>query len=330
MSSADEIQVEDLCSEKKFFNQVPNIIYRMGLGCHIIAYYGLLKSVAGDRGSCFMTQKTIAERLGCSERQVRKMNAFMAKPFEILGGKPLIRVSKQKSSDGGCKPNLVQIVDIWVENVMVLNSKIYIPLTPMPIEKKKIKEKNGAAPDSAPPAPDSAPPAPGATKEEPSYKNPVKKMYFKDLGPETLALDKSNSKTLDVTRRWGLTEEQSEVFYFLKSCNIDAEDKKLCYWAKKYSLQRLMDVFNESKANKAKSLRKYMSKLLDGESKVPNANAHMNKEFLREYLKVNPWPGAKIFKEYVKLPIGEDYLDLSFHLASYVFIEALTEKHINI
>ena len=329
MSDDSEIQVEDLCTEKKFFSQIPNIIHKMGLGPYVVSYYCLLKSIAGDKNTCFMSQKNLSRMLGCSDRQIRLMNDFMSRPFEILGGKPLIKVTQRKDENGENLPNLVQVVDIWVENILVLKDKKTIPQTPMPKKERDIKKNISAEYSSTPVEYSSTPAEPGSYKEEPKYNTTVKKSYIKDLGQETKAFDKSNNKNLDASRRWGLTEEQKETFEALKSLNIDAEDKKLCFWAKTYTLKRLLEVYNESKHHKAQSLRKYMSSLLEGNKQVPNANSEANKQFAIDFIKQNPWPKAKIYKKYLKYPLGNDFGEIDFNMDSQDFIYRLMEKHEN-
>lgn len=139
--SDQEIQVEDLSTEKKFFTQIPNIIIRMGLGPYALSYYLVLKSIAGDK-TCFMKAKNLAELVGCSTRQLRRLNAILSKPFEALNGKPLIKISYRKDSNGESQPNVIQIVDIWVENIDALRSDKPIAKTKIPKQKTKTKEKN--------------------------------------------------------------------------------------------------------------------------------------------------------------------------------------------
>lgn len=329
MSDDSEIQVEDLCTEKKFFSQIPNIIHKMGLGPYVVSYYCLLKSIAGDKNTCFMSQKNLSRMLGCSDRQIRLMNDFMSRPFEILGGKPLIKVTQRKDENGENLPNLVQVVDIWVENILVLKDKKTIPQTPMPKKERDIKKNISAEYSSTPAEYSSTPAEPGSYKEEPKYNTTVKKSYIKDLGQETKAFDKSNNKNLDAPRRWGLTEEQTEIFEALKSLNIDAEDSKLCFWAKTYTLKRLLEVYNESKYYKPDSFRKYMSKLLEENKSVPNSNAQANKDFANEFMKSNKWHGPKIYKKYIKIPYGNDYLEIDFNMKSEDFINRLIDKFQN-
>lgn len=326
MSPNSEIQVEDLCSEKKYFSQIPNIIHKMGLGPYVVAYYCLLKSIAGDRNTCFMSQKNIASTLRCSTRQVGLMNKFMSKPFEILGNKPLIKITQQIEENGLNKPNLIQVVDIWIENIQVLNNKNPVPHSSMPPQKKNIKKNNTPASDAGGHASDAGGHASGADKEEPINNNPVIKMYFKDLGLKTEALDKSNGENLDVAIRWKLSEDQKDIFMWLKSLSIDAEDKKLAFWAKKYSLKRLTEVYHEAKSYKPRSMRMYMSKLLDNNKAVPNANAEMNREFADDFFKANEIKNVTTYKKYLKIPNGMDFIEINFDMNCNDFIITLMEK----
>lgn len=333
MSDDQEIHVEDLCTEKKYFSQIPNIIHRMGLGCYVVAYYCLLKSIAGDSGHCFTGQKKLAKSLGCSDRHIRKMNAFMSKPFEILGGKPLIKITYRKNEDGEPIPNLIHVTDIWLENVMVLNEKKPIPQTSMSNEEPKIKKSNVAERSSTPSEPYSPPPDPSSYKEEPFKKTPSKKKDIRDLGDETEIVYKFKKGNLDAKRRWKLTDQEVETFLSIQALGITdkkgmpLEQGKLAFWAKNFTLDRILDVYNESKSYKPDCMKSYMSSLLDKKSKVPNANAESNREFLNEYLVSNPWYGVKIFKRYMKYPIGKDHGEIDLNMNPMDFISRLIEKH---
>lgn len=123
MSEDQEIQIEDLSTEKAYFTMIPNIVLKMGLTPYELAYYIILKSIAGEARACFMSQKKIADLVGCSTRQLRKMNQILSSPFEILENKPLIKITYRKNELNGNMPNLIQIVDIWGVNMHVLQSK---------------------------------------------------------------------------------------------------------------------------------------------------------------------------------------------------------------
>lgn len=144
---------------------------------------------------------------------------------------------------------------------------------------------------------------------------------------KTSASHKFDSETLDVQRRWKMTDEQMATFDWLKSKNIDAADEKLTYWAKHYTLRRLIDVYNESVHNGAKSLRKYMGKLLDGNKVVHNSRIESNAEFARDYAKSNSWSALEVHKKYVTFPMGRDTQELSLDMEPIEFAMQLMAKH---
>lgn len=145
----------------------------------------------------------------------------------------------------------------------------------------------------------------------------------------TLAVHKDEEKTLVLSKRWGLNEDQVESFRFLKSCDIDAEDKNLCYWAKNYPLRRLIDVFNEAKHNKARSLKNYMGKLLDEKKVVFNSRIEANSSFAKDFVKQHGWYGPKLYQKYMKIPVGNDFVEIDFDMESKDFIARLLEKYEN-
>lgn len=133
----------------------------------------------------------------------------------------------------------------------------------------------------------------------------------------------------DPVKRWRLTQEQADAFNWLKLKQIDAEDGKLAYWAKNYSLERISDVYNEAKKNKAKSMNRYMSKIFDNNSPVQNARIMANYEFAKDFAKANGWHSLKILKRYVKFPMGRATDEISLDMDSMEFINRLIEKFEN-
>lgn len=154
-----------------------------------------------------------------------------------------------------------------------------------------------------------------------------------DLGLGTLACDKNhgeNKETLEISKRWKLTEEQLDAFNWLIDKNIDAEDKKLAFWAKTYPLQRLIDVYNESMHNGARSLRKYMSNILDGNKPVLNAQIQANAEFAQDFAKINGWGSLKICKKYVTFYVGKSKQEINLDMEPKYFVERLIQKYENV
>jgi len=150
--------------------------------------------------------------------------------------------------------------------------------------------------------------------------------YYKDLGHETLACFAKKEKTLDVQKRWKLTDYQFDSFNWLKSQNIDADDKKLCFWAKSYTLQRLIDVYNESIHNKARSLRMYMGKLLEENKVVFNSNIQANIQFAKDFSIENGWASFRILKKYVTFQIGSNKQDIDLNFDPPIFMQLLFDS----
>jgi len=151
--------------------------------------------------------------------------------------------------------------------------------------------------------------------------------YSKDLGLETEACDLDRLETLDVSKRWKLNDDQRDAFEWLKAQSIDAEDKKLAFWAKTYPLQRLIDVYNESKHNGARSFRTYMSKLLDENKPVLNANIEANSQFAKDFAQSNGWGGLKIWKKYITFYVGKSKQEIDLDIPPLRFAERLMQKH---
>src|SRR5271163_3228543 len=91
-----KVEVEDESSDRSFFAMIPGILRKMHLGSYAVNYYFILKSIAGEGGKCYMTQKNLAREVGCSIRQIQKINENLSQPFEILNEKPLIKIIPQK------------------------------------------------------------------------------------------------------------------------------------------------------------------------------------------------------------------------------------------
>jgi hypothetical protein len=163
----------------------------------------------------------------------------------------------------------------------------------------------------------------------PKSKPSSKPSSIKDQGQETKAIKKERGKTLDPARRWKLTDEQKEAYSLIESLGTDADDGKIAFWVKTYSVKRIMDAYNESKGYKPNSMSQYMSKLLDENRVLPNANANANREFAKDFMKMNKWHGPKIHKTYVKIPIGADYAEVSLNMEPADFVHRLMEKFDN-
>lgn len=142
---------------------------------------------------------------------------------------------------------------------------------------------------------------------------------------ETLPLFASKGKTLDIAKRFKLTDSQIEAFEYLKGKKIDSDDETLCYWAKSFSLERLIDVYEETKiqGDKVKSIGKYMRKLLKCNANVSKSHAIANKEFAEFYIQMHKIGNMKILKKYVKIYSGASIIELEFTMPKDDFQRSL-------
>lgn len=159
-----------------------------------------------------------------------------------------------------------------------------------------------------------------------------------DLGKEETSAfhqDEERPRKCTLQKRWKLTDEQNESFMAIQGLVITDDkgevikEKKLAFWIKNYPLQRILDVYNEAKYYKAKSMIAYMSKMLDENSPVTNATAQANAEFAIDFMKAQNWHTPKLMKKYIKIPIGNDIIDLNLNLNTESFIDTLTKMHDN-
>src|SRR5271155_5242067 len=90
--------------------ELPNMIYDLGLDVYEIAVYGLLKRVAGDRGTCFKSNTSICKQLGiCIPKFIEVKKS--------LSEKALIEIVKRHHENGSPMPDLIKIMNIWPQNM---------------------------------------------------------------------------------------------------------------------------------------------------------------------------------------------------------------------
>lgn len=146
---------------------------------------------------------------------------------------------------------------------------------------------------------------------------------------ETLASSLQKGKTLDASRRWRLTPEQLEAFNFLDGDHIDTDEGTKAHWSKTYSLQRIIDVYEEAKAANPNSLGAYMQKLLKIGANVSKAHAAQNLEYAKYFKDKTGWQQLEIMKKYVKLPCGDGKMELDFNMPPEDFQRTLMNKYAN-
>lgn len=127
-------------------------------------------------------------------------------------------------------------------------------------------------------------------------------------------------------KNFKLTEEQAEVYTWLKEQELNTDDDTLNYWARKYPAHRLKEVVNFGHARRASgqhipNLGGWVHKLLMNGLAVVNDECKNNREFAEEFARAHKWSDLKIYEKYVRDEVTGD--DLPLTMASEAFIRAL-------
>lgn len=98
--------------DHRFFTMLPNIVDDLPISAFAFRLYAHLRRVAGARGVCWQSSRTLAAKTGMALGMVTKSKRELAKPFPQLGGLPLITITPQP--DGR---HLIRLTDIWQQNI---------------------------------------------------------------------------------------------------------------------------------------------------------------------------------------------------------------------
>lgn len=341
---------EDL-PDHHFRTELPNIIFELNLSPEEFKVYAVLKRIAGDRGACWMSQKKLSEMCGIGITKLKECMESLASPNIHIGDKrdenekrhihskiSLITITRRKKLDGGDDTNLIRIVPIWRLNGDYFRAEPTTDrVTPdeKPYDKKYCKEGGGRHAMGG-----------GSPRD---YKQDLNKEDLnkdnvsrhggnvdnpkpKKTSPspkKTMPSSVKKQETLDASRRWKLTPDQLDTFNFLDSCDIDTDHGTKAYWAKKYSLERIIEVYEESKASNPRSMAAYMQKLLKSGAIVAKGHAAANKEFAEDLKRNTGWQQLEIMKKYVKVPCGNGTIELDFNMQPTDFAKTLMNKHTN-
>jgi hypothetical protein len=152
----------------------------------------------------------------------------------------------------------------------------------------------------------------------------------KDNVKETMPLSKDCLKTVDLSKRFKLTLEQSETLSWLQHQNIDTSGGTLAYWCRNYSLSRLIAVYNEAKSKAKKSIGAYMNKLLKSEAILATASSKANKEYAQNFLVEFEWGMLEILEKYAKISHSNGYEEeIPYNMNSSDFQNKLYNVFIN-
>lgn len=183
-----------------YFTIIPNIIYSLGLDVYELAVYSLMKRVAGEKGSCFMSVEQMAKTLKCSTRQIQNVKRSLSRPFNLLDGLSLITITRRKRENGSDSTDHVMIADIWGINMRELSTK-----------KTENSQEKGGCTTCTPPV----------HHMHPHKKNNFKKNIKQQQGTKTPPMEKTLKKSA--------AAEAVVVFKCLEKIEIPQNEKeKLC------------------------------------------------------------------------------------------------------
>lgn len=111
-----QYQTKDNSALHHYRTEIPNIIFDLNLDVYAFKLYCCLKQVAGDHSTCFQSNNTLAEKIGCAIPKLIESKL-------CLQQKGLITITKRKNENGSLMPDLIEIVDIWPENMRTMLKK---------------------------------------------------------------------------------------------------------------------------------------------------------------------------------------------------------------
>jgi len=155
------------CVQQNFRNhhhrtELANIISQLNLSPNEVAVYFILKKIAGDNGSCYMSCQKIADMCNVSLKVFYRTKERLCQNYKIINC-PLIICTNRKTEQGDKDTNLITIVDIWDENYLFYigngsakndstgsakNDSTVVPKTPYkeePFQEEPFKEDKGLA-----------------------------------------------------------------------------------------------------------------------------------------------------------------------------------------
>lgn len=115
-NNLDTIQFIDCSGDHKFYSQIPNIIFELGLTTIEIALYCFIKRISAHSGVCFMGTTALCEKLIISR-------PTLIKSKKILEEKKLISIEKKPKKEGGY--HIITILNIWNLNNSYFSKKEY-------------------------------------------------------------------------------------------------------------------------------------------------------------------------------------------------------------
>ena len=317
--SDDFIVIEEK-PDHHFRTEIPNIVDDLGLSVYAYRVYGKMKRHAGDGGYCNMSIPKIAKAIKCSENTVRDAKKELEAPFEMLGGKPLIRTKKRQSASKKNDTDVVTIVAIWRENgdyYRSLKSESQKNYTGSRDEPPLVHEMNHPGSGDEP-------------KEEPLKEEPF--LRKDNVFRETMSSSAKKEKKKDFSIT--LTPEQKDthrkIMLYVPPWGEKIESNTVCAWIKKFGSERVMEVLKiyiqdcESafaRGAKIDSMGACMRGAINSGRKPINGDFDANRTFAEHKAKEHTF--LETTKKYVKIRATNVREEIEFNRPHCQFLQEL-------
>ncbi len=110
-------EIVDHGDPKKYWTQIPNIVFDLSLKPAELVLYCHLKRTAGATGKCTKSRATLARETGMGAGSVSRAKTELEKRRPELNNRPLIRVKEVANPSGGKPFHEVTLTDIWKANM---------------------------------------------------------------------------------------------------------------------------------------------------------------------------------------------------------------------
>jgi hypothetical protein len=129
------------------------------------------------------------------------------------------------------------------------------------------------------------------------------------------------------TKKFKLDAQQIEVFNCLKDLMPNENEGTLCYWAKTYSFERLMEVHRDACRLPRTNFGGYMNALLKRNAFVRSDDAVECAKFAEDFKAAHGWGDLKITTNFVSFNLGSSTVDIPLRQKPETFATQLMEKY---
>jgi len=135
-----------------------------------------------------------------------------------------------------------------------------------------------------------------------------------------------DSETMLIAQKFKLSEEQTSVFYWLATLNLNTTLQTLSWWSKNYRLNRLQEVYNYVKSKNPDNIAAYMQSLLRKDAIVENDRMAACRSFAEDLKNSNNWNSLTILQKYAKLQTSNgQFIEIPFCMDPISFANYLIQ-----